>query len=100
MGLRHQGFCFGERAWPLAAPGKVGGLRHRAPNELALLLGIGPIERLPETADLLAVGVDERDDDPIVGPAAPQADRGDRGHGGSRTTEERLRTTYDRERND
>src|ERR1700757_3034366 len=90
MGLRYKGFRLRERAWPLAAPGEIGGLRHRAPNVLPLVLGIGPIERLPETADLLAVGIDERDVDPIVGRAAHQADRRHPGHWGQisgRTTD-------------
>jgi hypothetical protein len=64
-----------EHGGPCAAVGEIGGNRDRAAHDVALGVAVRAKAGRPEPADALAVGLDERHVDPVVGGAAHQADR-------------------------
>jgi hypothetical protein len=74
MHVGHQLLGLGEQLGPIAAVREIGGDRDRSSQHAPLVIAIGPIAGRAEAADILAVGVDERHVDPVVGGAAHQAD--------------------------
>ena len=81
MHVGHEFFNLGEEFGPLGAAVEIGRDRDRAPQQVAFLVAIGPVSGGAEAADLLAVGLDQRDVDPVIGGAAHQTDGSDARHG-------------------
>ena len=74
-------FDLGENFRPLGTVAEIGRDRDRAPQQVALLVAVGPVPGGAERTDLLAVGLDQRDIDPVIGGAAHQTNGSDARHG-------------------
>jgi hypothetical protein len=69
---------FGDDARPGGAVGQIRRRRGGAAQQRALVFAIGPVRRLPEPADGLAVGLDQGHVDAVLRRAAHQPDRQNR----------------------
>ena len=78
----HELLGVGEDLRPLGAVGQaeIAAGRDGAAHHRALLLAVGPVAGRPDPVDGLAVGVEQRHVDAVIGGAAHQADGADRRH--------------------
>ncbi len=74
MNVGHQFLRLDEDCGSSGALSQIGSGGDRAPQDLPLLLAIGPIPGRAEASDLLTVGIDQGHIHPVIGGAAHQAD--------------------------
>jgi hypothetical protein len=77
----HELFDLRQDLGPLVAIAEIGRDCDRAPHEVALLVAVRAVAGGAERPDLLAVGLDQRDVDPVIGGAAHQTNGSDARHG-------------------